>query len=238
MFRRIMQLILKTDNVIVRLNESIKLTGILIHKKTHSVNHEIKGHTIFETNSSLVLKLENGSILKCLKIRHWTEYHKLLLGNNRAKEEVTSNRIMKDIGLNVPKIIYYGIFSNILNKRSFSSFYSMEAIPSSFLSGDVIYKSLNVSARKLFIENITLDLKNLQKNRLVYSDLSMRNLLLNDKGEYYWIDTKVKKIPSIKSFRIKFNYSIDRFINEPLVEFNKEEKSILKTILLDKYINE
>jgi hypothetical protein len=238
MFREIMQLILQTDKVILHLDESIKLLGIFIHKGTQNINHEIKGHTIFETNSSLVLKLDDGSILKCLKIRHWTEYHKLLLGNNRAKEEVASNQIMKDIGLNVPRIIHYGVFSNILNKRAFSSFYSMVAVPSSFLSGDVIYKSLNVNAKRLFIKNISLDLKKLQKSRLVYSDLSMRNLLLNDEGEHYWIDTQVKKISSKNSFKIKFNYSIDRFINDPLVVFSNEEKCTVRNIVLDKYIYE
>lgn len=238
MFRAIIQLIIQKNKIILHLDDSIKLLGIVIHKGTQNINHEIKGHSIFETNSSLVSRLEDGTILKCLKIRHWTEYHKLLLGNNRAKEEVTSNKIMNDIGLKVPRIIHYGIFSNILNKRAFSSFYSMEAVPSSFFSGDVIYESLNVNAKKTFIENITLDLKNLQNNRLVYSDFSMRNLLINNKGEHYWIDTQVKKIFSINDFKIKFNYSINRFINEPLVEFSHEEKGKLKNTLLDEYIHE
>tara|TARA_B110000438_G_C15737286_1_gene616871 strand:+ start:183 stop:899 length:717 start_codon:yes stop_codon:yes gene_type:complete len=238
MFREIIQLILQKNKVSLQLDESIKLSGIVIQRDTRNIVHDMKGRTILETGSSFVLELEDSSILKCLKIRHWTEYHKLLLGKNRAKEEVTSNQIMRDIGLNVPRIIHYGIFSNILNKRELSSFYSMEAVPSSFVSGDVIYDTLSISAKQFFIEHISLDLKKLQKNRLVYSDLSLRNLLLNAKGEHYWIDTQVKKISSPNRFKLKFNYSLDRFINNPLVEFSPEEKCILKNILLDKHTYE
>jgi tRNA A-37 threonylcarbamoyl transferase component Bud32 len=232
MFKDIIQLVLRRDKVTLHLNDILKLTGSITHKFKDAQCNEIKGHTIFETKSSIVLELEDGNILKCLKIRHWTEYHRLLLGKNRAKDEVLSNYKMHKIGLAVPEIVNYGVFSNVLSKRDFSSFYCMKAIPSTFTPGNEIFNALSQHAREVFIQGIILDIQKLKDNNLVYSDLSLRNILLNDSGKHYWIDTQVKKYYRHNSFKNKFNHSLTRFINDYTVEFSSKEKHMLHYLMI------
>jgi tRNA A-37 threonylcarbamoyl transferase component Bud32 len=234
MLKEITQLVSCRDKVALYLDGVLKSFSVITHKSKNEKSHDIKGHTIFETKSSIVLELEDGNILKCLKIRHWTEYHKLLLGKSRAKEEVASNYEMHNIGLAVPEIVYCGIFSNLFSKRAFSSFYCMKCIPSSFSLGNTIYSSLNENAKNLFIKNIFLDIEKLKDHHLVYSDLNLKNLFLNNNGEHYWIDTQVKNYSQDDKFRDKFNHSLNRFINNPKIEFSRNDKEILNTLLIDR----
>jgi tRNA A-37 threonylcarbamoyl transferase component Bud32 len=232
MFENIIQLLLRRDKVALYLDDILNSPGFIIHKSKESQCSNIKGHTIFETKSSIILELEDGNILKCLKIRNWTEYHKLLLGKSRAKDEVSSNYKMHKIGLAVPEIVYDGIFSNVLSKRDFSSFYCMKAIPSTFTPGNEIFKSLSKNARGVFIQGMILDIKKLKDNNLVYSDLSLKNFLLNDSGKHYWIDTQVKKYFRPNLFEYKFNHSLNRLINDYAIEFSAKEKNILHSLII------
>jgi hypothetical protein len=232
MFKDIIQLLLRRDKVTLHLNDILKLTGSITHKFKDAQCNDIKGHTIFETKSSIVLELKDGSILKCLKIRHWTEYHKFLLGKNRAEDEVLSNYKMHKIGLTVPEIVYYGVFSNVLRKRKFSSFYCMRAIPSTFTPGNEIFNTLGQHARDIFIRGMILDINKLKVNNLVYSDLSLRNVLLDNSGKHYWIDTQVKKYLRDNSFKNKFNHSLIRFIDDFEIELNSKEKYMLHSLVI------
>ena len=232
MFKEIIQLLLRRNKVAIYLDGIFNLSGFITHKLEKIQCDDIKGNAIFETKSSLVLELENGNILKCLKIRHWTEYHKLFFGKNRAKDEVSSNYKMQEIGLAVPEIVYYGIFSDVLSKRKFSSFYCMQAIPSSFSPGNESYSTLKQQAKDIFFQKLILDIRKLKDNDLVYSDLSLRNILINNGGEYYWIDTQVKKYFRHSSFKNKFNHTLTRFIHDYAIEFNSKEKDMLFSLLI------
>lgn len=232
MFRAIIKLLSHKNRVTLHLDNGSNPVGIILYSDTDNVMTETKGHTIFETGSSIVSKLDDGSILKCLKIRHWSEYHKLFLGKHRAKEEVLSNLKMQSIGLTVPKIFYYGIFSNIFRKRAFSSFYAMEEVPTSFIPGNLIFGSLSTKARQRFLNRTIQDLYKLKDNQLVYSDLSLRNFHINESGESVWIDTQVKKHSSEPRFTKKFNHSLKRFCNEPSLALTTEEEKKLKDLLV------
>lgn len=232
MFRAIMKLLSHKHRVTLHLDNGIHPLGIILYGNTDNVMTKIKGHTIFETGSSVVSKLDNGSILKSLKIRHWSEYHKLFLGKHRAKEEVLSNLKMQSIGLAVPKVLYYGIFTNIFRKRDFSSFYAMEEVPAPFIPGNLIFKSLNTDARQYFLTRTIQDLHKLKDNKLVYSDLSLRNFHINESGESVWIDTQIKKYSSASRFRKKFNHSLKRFCNEPSIALTTVEEKKFKDLLV------
>jgi tRNA A-37 threonylcarbamoyl transferase component Bud32 len=190
------------------------------------------GEKIFETKSSIILKLNDGDIIKCLKLRHWTEYYKIFLGKNRAYEEVFSNYEMKRIGLNVPDVKYYGVFSNIFSKRLFTSFYAMQPIPFDYQPGNVVFRNLEYHAKEHFIREISFDIAKLRKCNYVYSDLSLRNLLVNRDGDYYWIDTQVKSYKLKIKFKKKFNHSLERFINDEKLTICAEEKSTMLDNLL------
>lgn len=189
---------------------------------------ELTGKQIFETGSSIIISLDNGYILKCLKIRHWTEYHKVIFGKNRAIDEVASNFLMRKIGLNVPIIKYHGVFSNLFSKRQFTSFYSMERISENYQPGHLVFSKLDNNAKDNLINNLSKDLNILKQHTLVYSDLSLRNLLVNSGGDYYWIDTQVKIYKSHRKFKAKFNTSLFRFIDESYFSIKSDEKAHLK----------
>lgn len=231
MFKEILRTFSCNNKVTFKLGIQDCTNGIILFNNTADKIVQANGHTIFETGSSVVSKLDDGSILKSLKIRHWSEYHKLFLGKHRAKEEVLSNSEMQKIGLIVPKILYYGIFTNIFSKRLFSSFYAMEEVPTSFKPGNEIFESLNKKARYYFLMNITQDLKKLKENQLVYSDLSLRNFHINSDGESFWIDTQIKKYASKLEFINKFNYSLKRFCKESSLNLTIEEEKGLKELL-------
>jgi tRNA A-37 threonylcarbamoyl transferase component Bud32 len=190
------------------------------------------GEKIFETKSSVMLRVENGDVLKCLKLRHWTEYHKLLLGKNRALEEVVSNYKMKSLGLNVPEVKYFGIFSNVFSKREFTSFYAMESINSDYQPGNIVFQGLIGRAKENFIKKISIDISKLRDSNYVYSDLSLRNVLVNDLGDYYWIDTQIKGYSRKEKFKNKFNHSLRRFISdEDLIISDQDKKDLLIKLL-------
>lgn len=232
MFRAIINLLSHKYRIDMCLDTVNHPTGIILYDCAGEVTTEIKGQCIFETGSSVVSKLDDGSILKCLKIRNWSEYHKLFLGRHRAKEEVLSNFEMQRLGLTVPNILYYGIFSNIFSKRDFSSFYAMEEVPASFIPGNIIFEALSSEARQYFIARTIQDLNKLKDHQLVYSDLSLRNFHINESGEGVWIDTQIKKYPSESRFRKKFNHSLKRFCNEPSLDLTIEEEKKFKELLV------
>jgi tRNA A-37 threonylcarbamoyl transferase component Bud32 len=211
------------------------LTGYICQSYTDaSPPINLSGKQIFETGSSVIIKLKSGDILKCLKVRHWTEYHKLLLGKSRAAEEVSSSQLMKDIGLKVPAVKYRGILSNILRKRGFISFYTMEEIPSTFQPGNTVFNSLSDIAKTKLIDKLVNDLTRLKNSQFVYSDLSISNFLVNDTGDYYWIDTQVKKYKDINKFMPLYNKAFLRFQDEKSLTLNDKEKDILKARILIK----
>jgi hypothetical protein len=232
MFRAIIKLLSHKYRVVIHLDAGNHPVGTILYGNTDDVTTEIKGHTIFETGSSVVSKLDNGSILKCLKIRNWSEYHKLFLGKHRAKEEVMSNFEMQRIGLTVPSILYYGIFSNIFSKREFSSFYAMEEVPASFIPGNLIFEALSAEARQYFLARTIQDLHKLKDHQLVYSDLSLRNFHINESGESIWIDTQIKKYTSVPRFKKKFHHSLKRFFDEPSLDLTIEEEKKFKELLV------
>jgi hypothetical protein len=232
MFKAIIKLLSHKHRIVIHLDTDNHSIGFILYGNADNVTTVVKGHSIFETGSSVVSKLDDGSILKCLKIRNWSEYHKLFLGKHRAKEEVLSNFEMRRIGLIVPNIFYYGIFSNIFSKRIFSSFYAMEEIPASFHPGNLIFKTLSAEARHYFLARTIQDLHKLKDHHLVYSDLSLRNFHINESGESVWIDTQIKKYSSENRFKKKFNHSLKRFCDEPSIELTTLEEKKIRDLLV------
>ena len=83
-----------------------------------------------------------------------------------------------------------------------------------------------------FIASLLSDMSALKTNKYVYSDLNLRNFMLNSKGDYYWIDTQIKKYSQQDKFKKKFNYSLLRFIDDPLLTLNTKENSVLNSLLI------
>lgn len=233
MFKLLLTILFKTK-VFLKINSGEPLPGYIISNESKDSPSIVKHKMIFETPSSIVLKLESGNILKCLKIRHWTEYHKLLFGKYRALEEVTSNIRMKTIGLNVPVIKYSGLFSNFFSKRKYSSFYCMEEVPLNFQAGYLIFDLLSKEAKTNFIDKVISDVKNLKDHSYVYSDLSLRNFMLNNDGDYFWIDTQIKAYSNTGQFKSRFNIALERFVNDTMLTISKDEKEQILTTLLIK----
>jgi tRNA A-37 threonylcarbamoyl transferase component Bud32 len=139
---------------------------------------------------------------------------------------------MRMLGLKVPDIKCFGIFSNIFNKREFTSFYAMESINSDYQPGNIVFRGLINRAKENFIKKISIDISKLRGSNYVYSDLSLRNVLVNELGDYYWIDTQIKSYSRTKKFKNKFNYSLRRFISdEDLIISDQDKKDLLIKLL-------
>lgn len=228
MLRRILNSLLSIPRICITTDYNLPTQGYICKVYEAEAPATLTGKQFFESGSSIIINLDDGSILKCLKVRHWTEYHKVILGKNRAIDEVASSFLMKKIGLKVPVINYHGIFSNLFQKRAFTSFYSMVKIPENYQPGNLIFSQLTEEARENLISRLSLDLNTLMQHSLVYSDLSLRNVLVNEDGDYYWIDTQVKFYKNSNKFKSKFNTSLYRFIDESSLSINLNQKSQLK----------
>lgn len=228
MLKAILSSFLPKAEILIKTKYNLNSEGYICKSYESEVPKSLTGQQVFETGSSIIINLDNGYILKCLKIRHWTEYHKVLLGKNRAIDEVESSFLMRKIGLNVPIIKYHGIFSNLFSKREFTSYYAMEKIPEAYQPGNLVFSQLGKGALTNLFYKLTADLGTLKQHSLVYSDLSLRNILVNPDGDYYWIDTQVKVYKNHSKFKSKFNTSLYRFINEPSLSITTDEKEQFK----------
>lgn len=229
MLKKMLSWLQSNSTILIATDHRLPFQGYICNTyNSEVVPPTLTGQKIFETDSSIIISLDNGYILKCLKIRHWTEYHKVILGKNRAIEEVTSSFLMKKIGLNVPIVKYHGIFSNILRRREFTSFYAMEKIPGNYHPGNLVFSQLAPEARENLIKKLSSDLDTLKQHTLIYSDLSLRNILVNSDGDYYWIDTQVKSYKNHSKLKFKFNASLNRFIDDPSFSISIKEKAHLK----------
>ena len=88
MLKAIIRFLSHKFRVVMHLDADNHPSGFISYSNANDPTTEIKGYTIFETGSSVISKLNDCSILKCLKIRNWPEYNKLFLEKHRAKEEV------------------------------------------------------------------------------------------------------------------------------------------------------
>ncbi|CAA0104406.1 Uncharacterised protein [BD1-7 clade bacterium] len=155
-------------------------------------------------------------IVKLIKTRTWHERGKALWGHSRLNKEITGNRLLKKLGIQVPKILETAVYLLPLIGKTFLGYYIMENLhPKGFHSITDLLESRSLQPNELerIIDLFYIDLLKMRTERIVYSDLHLGNLM-SDHEQLVWIDTGVSnhRWSSNKKFERKFNDSIRRLL--------------------------
>lgn len=210
-----------------------------IQRNELEINNSIK-NILVDHKPSLVATLdESDYIIKFIKARSWHEYIKLLWNHSRITKEVKGTRILKDLGLNVPRIYQIGLGIVPSSRYKFIGYYIMENLVNTGfneVSKIVQDDEINSSFREKLLATILAGLTNMRENNIVFSDFHLDNVFSNNEGKVVWIDagiTKYNTTLNSKKFHVKWNDSIYRYQkylkNSSLL--TKKEREIFNTLL-------
>lgn len=145
---------------------------------------------------------------------------------------------MSRLGFRVPQIysIGYRIFPDLRNASL--GFYQMENMSLSgfrtvrdlFDNGEII-----LDQRESVLKTILDGLSVLMRNRIVFTDFHLENVMMNEQGELVWMDTGVTtfSVFSGKKFIRKHNHALDRlatYYSENY--FTEQEKEQIRALKL------
>jgi hypothetical protein len=213
--------------ITTKYNKSIKKTFL----KTILIDH---------TPSLVATLQESELVIKFIRARSWHEYLKLLWNRSRITKEIKGSRLLKSIGLRVPKIHETG-FGIIPSKRhEYLGYYIMENLSHSGfqeLSKLIIEGGLEDLMREKIMFSVYQGLKTMRDHHIVFSDFHLDNVFANNVGDITWIDTGITTYHKMneKKFRDKFNYSITRYINyeyEGKTLLSQDEKAIFNKLMI------
>lgn len=198
-----------------------------------------KENILIDHKPSLVaLDSSKASVIKIVKARSWHEYFKHLWQHSRIHKEVKGNYLMSRLGFRVPQIysIGYRIFPDLRNASL--GFYQMENMSLSgfrtvrdlFDNGEII-----LDQRESVLKTILDGLSVLMRNRIVFTDFHLENVMMNEQGELVWMDTGVTtfSVFSGKKFIRKHNHALDRlatYYSENY--FTEQEKEQIRALKL------
>lgn len=176
---------------------------------------------LIKNTASFISTMDGGrKVLKLIEPRKWHEMIKMFWGHSRVNKEVNGNRLLRELGVETPVIYTYGV--GLIPSRPYR--YVGYVVMDNLLekgardASHLLYwnNNLDEDIRHVVYENIISDLKRMRENYLVFSDLTLGNVMVYTDGSVAWIDTGVTLYKGRKRTRIfkeKFNYSVRRFID-------------------------
>lgn len=183
-----------------------------------------------------VYRSKNGTyIIKFIGSRSYHERFKIFWLHSRFDKEIRGNKLLKEIGLNVPSIFEYGRSYNVFQKHL--GYYVMSDMTQAGYSDLSDFLVNNESKPKLLKKiwgNIISDLEKMYRKRVVYSDLHFGNIMVNELGDIVWIDTGVTQYTRIRKEKLneKFKSSIRRLSKQKtLPVFGREAIDCLDIIM-------
>lgn len=188
--------------------------------------------------SLVMLEQSENKVVKIVKARTWHEYFKLLWGHSRIHKEVYGNRLMAKLGFRVPEVLMVAYRWAPDFKDASLGFYMMENLDHSgfrTVRGLIDENKLSGNRRKEILRLILDGLRKLQKERIVFTDFHLENVMLNDSGELAWMDTGVTtySILSKEKFIRKNNHTMERFaLFYGKDYFTAEEQAMIRALKL------
>ena len=189
-----------------------------------------------DTNPSTIAILdEKHMVLKLIKPRKWIERIKYIWLRSRVSKEIRSNSVLQNIGIRVPRVYSRAYAINPAGR--YLGYLLMEDLE---FSGNknaqeaLEEKDTDVQLRRYIIENMIHDVRLMQKNNIVFTDLKLNNIYTNATGQLTWIDTGVNIYSRLAKGRFisKNNYSIKRFLRFHKSLLTTDEAELVATLLL------
>lgn len=204
------------------------------------INNSIE-NILVDHKPSLVATLDDARyVIKFVKARSWHEYIKLLWNHSRITKEVKGTKILKDLGLNVPRIHRTGLGILPSFKYKFIGYYIMENLAKTgFKEVSKLVQDHKVDSvfREELLTTIQAGLTKMRENNIVFSDFHLDNVFSNKEGRVVWIDAGVTRYNSIlnsRKFHDKWNdsiYRLQKYLNKSGL-LTKIEREIFDKLLI------
>lgn len=209
------------------------------HQADHTLNHQVD-QVLCDANASTVfVTRKDQHVLKLIRPRRWHEYFKLLWGHSRYQKEIKGNRLLRNIGLNTPEIYETAIGLMPSSRYQYLGYYVMENLNKrDFVTLFSYLETLSPdnSERQTLFDIVIDGLTRMKAESIVFTDFHLNNVMVNQKGEFIWIDTGVTHYPWYRKhlMRKKLQHSIQRLIQFHGEDFfTEQEKRVLESVAND-----
>ena len=188
----------------------------IIHRKPQAPHwQEENAHEIKDDEISRVIETSEGYIVKYIKQRTWHDNLRIFWGASKISTELRSCIFLQNLGLRVPKVLEYGMAFIPGHLWGVTGYYLMEK----HLAADIVkhhFRHCDQPARQKILAQLVHDLQRMQNACCVFRDLSFRNMMTDDNGELFWIDTNIRR----------YSKAGDKFI----ADWNKTLKVLLQEL--------
>ena len=179
-----------------------------------------------------------NTCLKLVKPISFHEYLRVFWRHSRIQKEVKGNYLLSKAGLRTAKIFDHGLGLPSLKNYKFLGFILMEnLLKSGFDEAYLIFTDPNQTKERKdnLFKKIVCDVEKMKIRRFLFSDLHLKNILINSEDDIAYIDTGVSKFTLFKNstFKKKFNQAMDKLARchsnkNGLSEQQKKEIQALK----------
>lgn len=146
---------------------------------------------------------------------------KYFMGTSAVKE-LNGNKLLANIGLSVPKTYGIGFPFDIINP--YKCLYVQEHLPNT-TSLKAYVKEATVAKQKIVLSMVFKDIWCMRRHNLFFRDMRPVDVLIDKDESIHWVDTRVNKIVSNKSFNKRFEKQFNKFLND-LINFGVNEQNI------------
>ena len=206
-------------------------------QKKLKVNAKFKTIVKNDKRSIVGFIKKRKACLKLIKPISAHEYFRVFWRHSRVQKEVKGNFILRDLGLKTPKIFDHGLGLLSLKGYSYLGYILMENL--SRKGYEEAYKvftnnEIDQKRKDIIFKKIIKDIKKMRNNQILFSDLHLNNILVNDKDNIAYIDTGISQFSFIKKaiFRKKFNQSMDKLAkcHSNRNGLTEEQKTYIKSL--------
>ena len=172
--------------------------------------------------SHVAPSVTDNYIIKLVTSRTFHERIKALWMHSRLHKEIRGNRLLKRAGVCVPDIVESGYHPLPVIGTKFLGYYIMNNLTRDGyveLASRLECGQLSTDVSDRVLQNIIRDIRKMAAASIVFSDLHLGNILVNEYGDIAWIDTGVSHYHFGRryKFRKKYNDSIRRLLKQPLL---------------------
>ena len=175
------------------INQSSQRQCFIVHRKPQAPQwQEENAREIKNDEISRVIETPEGYIVKYIKQRTWHDNLRIFWGASKISAELRSCIFLQNLGLRVPAVLEYGMAFIPGHLWGVTGYYLMEKHP----AADIVkhhFHHCDQPARQKILAQLIRDLQRLRDARCVYRDLSFRNMMTDDEGELFWIDTNIRR---------------------------------------------